>query len=241
MKTKLCECGCGREVTNEKNRFINGHNTLDSKHSEKTKLKISQSEKGKKTSEITKLKLSLSALKRTPEQKLLCGKAMSGKHHSTETKLKISINHNGSGFKGKKHSEETKSKLRSMTNEYIKTHKLHEGFHPNIGKNETYILNKIQDKISCEIIRNSKNIANKIQRFPDGYIQEYNLVTEIDEPNHYTIYGTLKRNDQERELVIASHLRCMIYRIKEQEFLTNPEKEIQRFKDFLTLLDQGVN
>ena len=23
---KLCECGCGREVTNEKNKFINKHN-----------------------------------------------------------------------------------------------------------------------------------------------------------------------------------------------------------------------
>jgi len=26
MKKKLCECGCGQEVTNFKNRFINGHN-----------------------------------------------------------------------------------------------------------------------------------------------------------------------------------------------------------------------
>ena len=26
MKKKLCECGCGQEVTKKKNKFINGHN-----------------------------------------------------------------------------------------------------------------------------------------------------------------------------------------------------------------------
>jgi hypothetical protein len=29
--------------------------------------------------------------------------------------------------------------------------------------------------------------------------------------------------------------------VPEQEFLKNPEKEIQRFKDFLVLLEQGRN
>ena len=28
MKKKLCECGCGQEVTKFKNRFINGHNAI---------------------------------------------------------------------------------------------------------------------------------------------------------------------------------------------------------------------
>ena len=40
---KICECGCGKEVTNEKNRFISGHNRshLGKKHSDETKARIS--------------------------------------------------------------------------------------------------------------------------------------------------------------------------------------------------------
>ena len=53
---KLCLCGCGKEVSNEKNKYIAGHNGKDKSfwlgktRSEETKLKISKSMKGIKHS-----------------------------------------------------------------------------------------------------------------------------------------------------------------------------------------------
>ena len=39
---KLCECGCDKEVAYGHNRFITGHNTLNSKQSNETILKRKQ-------------------------------------------------------------------------------------------------------------------------------------------------------------------------------------------------------
>ena len=64
---KLCDCGCGREITNKKNRFISGHNKsrLGKKHSDETKMKISAAHvghtswnKGKHFSDEAKEKMS---------------------------------------------------------------------------------------------------------------------------------------------------------------------------------------
>ena len=66
-----------------------GHN---SPHSEETKTKISNANKGKK---------------RTKETRAKIGAFHIGKHHSKETKEKMSASH-----KGKKHTEESKAKMR---------------------------------------------------------------------------------------------------------------------------------
>jgi very-short-patch-repair endonuclease len=49
---KLCECGCGKEVTNKKNRFINGHAWVGKHHSKESRLQISDSNKKPKTDEF---------------------------------------------------------------------------------------------------------------------------------------------------------------------------------------------
>ena len=71
--------------------------------------------------------------------------------------------------------------------------------------------------------------------------KEYNLCVDVIEKHHFKPNGELSDKDRIRELIISWKLSCMIYYISEQEFLKNPYKEIQRFKDFLLLLDQGVN
>ncbi|MCK4665853.1 HNH endonuclease [Candidatus Dependentiae bacterium] len=48
QKTKLCECGCGQEVTKPGNRFIHGHTWKTKTRSEETKKSNPLSEEAKK-------------------------------------------------------------------------------------------------------------------------------------------------------------------------------------------------
>jgi hypothetical protein len=255
-KLQLCACGCGREVTNKKNRFLYGHNNKNKKFSKETKLRMSVASKGKQISKETKLRMSIARKNKkfSKETRLKISIASKGKKLSKETKLKLSLISTGkkrsqetrlkmslANF-GKKRSEETKFKMSIAAIKYIETIRLNgELLFPNIGKNELYILNEYQTKSGETILRNDHDIAMRIGKFPDGYIQKYNLCIDVLEPHHFKSNGELSDNDQKRELSITSKLGCMIYYIPEQEFLSNSEKEIQRFKDFLLLLEQKRN
>ena len=114
---KICECKkCGLE-TKPGRRFINGHNTYNRTDEEKSlnALKIWESRRksGKiNHSDETKRKLSEMYLKRISEQ----GVPMQGKHHSPETKEKMSLAKLGKTTWNKDvpMSEETKEKLRQI-------------------------------------------------------------------------------------------------------------------------------
>jgi hypothetical protein len=105
---KLCECGCGKETTFNKNSkqfntFIKGHSNKGKTHSAETKNKISVRLSGKigwnkgiPVSEESKLKNSIAHI---------------GKKHSEESKRKISEN-NAKTMLGKNWSEEVKQKIR---------------------------------------------------------------------------------------------------------------------------------
>jgi hypothetical protein len=219
---KLCECGCGQEVANEKNRFINGHSRKGKKHSIDSQLKMSKSHIGKKL------------LPKTIEKIV---KKNTGKKRSEKTKLKIS--ENNVGMLAKHHSIETKLKISLSCKKYIEENGIDSVFK---GRNEKYILSIISDFTGLEILRNDRNISQRIKgKSCDGYLPKHNLVTEVLEKHHFKSNGELSDYDQERQLKIARDLVCMIYYIPEQEFLKNTEKEIQRLNDFIILLDQGKN
>jgi len=248
----LCLCGCGKQTSNEKNKYVNGHqkNRLGKKCSEETrlkmrkshlgkngywknkerdvetKLKISNGNKGKIISEETRLKLSKNN-----------GRGMLGKHHSLKTRLKLSSY--TPWIKGKKVTPEARLKISLATIKYIENHKLSGKFVvPNQGKNEKNILDQIQNTSDIKFIRNDRDIFLKTGKFIDAYNQKYNLAIEVLEPHHFKVNGELSDNDQERELMISSRLGCMIYYIPEQEFLKNSEKEIQRYKNCIEVLSK---
>lgn len=84
MKTQIkrrCSCGC-RQVTYPGNRYVNGHNRHQVKHSKESRRKISlaamyningEGNKGKKRSKEIKLKMSLAMLKCNPNRKYCDG------------------------------------------------------------------------------------------------------------------------------------------------------------------------
>jgi len=81
---------------------------------------------------------------------------------------------------------------------------------------------------------------NFIGYFPDGYIKELNLIIEFYEEWHTSSTYSIN-HDKQRKEDLEKFLHCNFYIIYEREWIENPEKEIQRFKDFLTLLEQGRN
>jgi len=101
------------------------------KHTEETKQKISESEKGKKISEETKRKIS-EANKGKNKGKKRKGKhhPFYGKHHSEETKNKLSKTN-----KGKKLSEEHKQKLLEAKKIPI-TYEMISDYNNNISRKE---------------------------------------------------------------------------------------------------------
>lgn len=267
---KICKCGCGKEVINEKNNFLRGHGSKKyetrlkmsrsaSKRisSEETKLKISRSNIGKKLSDETKLKISIfnTGKKLSNETKLKISKSCTGYKHTKEAKLKIAIRSqnitketrlklslNHKGMTGKKHTLESRSKMSISAIKYINKYLDNsKRVVPSIGSNELQIINQIENTFDIKGISNDYDLFLKCGKWPDRYYEKYNLCVDILEPHHFKVTGELSDNDQNRELIVAGKLGCMIYYIPEQEFLKNPEKEIQRLKDFLVLLDEGVN
>ena len=120
-------------------------------HTEETKRKISESEKGKILSEETKNKISITSIERAKTDP---NYGMRGKHHSEEAKKKISeyqtlYNHN----RGKSPSEETRKKI----SEAKKGKKMSEEFKENCRQRMT---GRKHSKETIEKIR-QKNL-NKI-------------------------------------------------------------------------------
>lgn len=118
--------------------------------------------------------------------------------HSEEHKLKI-----GLGNKGKVIKKETKEKMRISAINYIKN--TYGNIRPRIGRNETKILNKVEQLLNKKIIRQYQICGY----FVDGYVPELDLVIEIDEK------PKIKDKDIIREKEIKKELKCKFMRIND--------------------------
>jgi len=90
---KLCGCGCGEEMINERNRFISGHNRRGKTISKEHKIILSKSNTGRYHTQESKEKISKANKGRilSAEQRIHQSIAITGKRASEETKRKLSL------------------------------------------------------------------------------------------------------------------------------------------------------
>jgi len=169
---------------------------------------------GKKISIKTRRKISLTqkeAIKngRIPNRK--------GKHHSEETKRKLSKS--VKGFKhteesrikisksqiGVKFSEEHKLKLREARIKYIKKTSIDGRVSPKIGKFEKQIIDNIEKALNVKFIRQYQVCGY----FLDGYNPLLNIVVEVNEYHHFDRISLVKsKKDETRKKNIIKELGC---------------------------------
>ena len=231
MTNKLCECGCGKPVTKESNRFIIGHNSKGENHPFYGKV-------GKNASFYGKIHLP-SAKKRLRNCNVGKNNPMFGKiatnngiSHTLETKLKISKKLKGrkhsvltikklkNSFSGRKHTTETLEKMKiaklgkklsEETKNKIRKTRVERNL-SSIGKNETKILDEYERYLGYKIQRQEP--INNGQYFVDGYVPQLNVAIEVDETHHFK-NGQLRTEDIIRQKNIEEVLGCEFVRIKD--------------------------
>ena len=196
------------------------------KHSILTKEILKEKSTGRVHTKEERLKMSKSLKGHKPT--LLC--------HSEETKKKISKAHKGKP-KTKEHRKKlskpksisTKLKMSLAAVKYLEDNR----YAPRRGKNENFILDSIEENIDFSIKRNSSEIAKLTGKYPDGYIQECNLIIEVLEKHHYDNNGKLKQYDIDRECNLKSKIKCNVYYISEIDFLEDSQNEIIKLKQYI--------
>lgn len=100
-------------------------------------------------------------------------------------------------------------KISFKLKKYIEKHGFQKNWKCNIGKNETQILNEIENTINYKIKRQYTILHYVV----DGYCEEMNIVYEIDEKYHLT--ESIKEKDLIRQQRIEEKLGCKFIRIKD--------------------------
>jgi very-short-patch-repair endonuclease len=254
---RVCECGCGLFTSSPLTRFILNHHQktlkgdrnpskrkeviekiskkmvgnkngngnkgqIRSKLSENHKNNISNSLKGITKKEFTSQHLTNLSLSHLGQVSWL-----KGKHHSIETKKKLSEigkKNPSRGMLGKTHSQNTKDKLRIRLIEQLKYQP--NSFIPTTGILEKEFFDEISLKIPYKIER--QEIVDFY--FVDGYIKEKNIVIEFDEKFHYNLNGDLSRADIIRQNYIQNKLNCSVIRIKDKDWIENKEEVMKKLQ-----------
>jgi len=184
---------------------------LGMKFSEEWKQHLSESHTGYVMPAEQKKKISMANKNMvfTDNHKRLISESRKGIIFSDEHRENLSISLKGKNT-GKKPpmSEETKKKLRLATIRHQM--KVNRKYKPNVGKNETLILDELEKLYGMKIIRNYPIDGY----FVDGYIVELKLAIEVDEPHHYYFSGELKKKDLSRQNNIEQSLGCIFLRIR---------------------------
>ena len=100
---------------------------------------------------------------------------------------------------------------------------------PRIGKHERQCLNELQNYSKYQIIRNVKLIGY----FPDGYIEELNLIIEFDERHHFVDeWKTYCENDVQKDKDYQKY-NLNIFRIKQKDWEQNKNTAIEKFQTLI--------
>jgi len=105
--------------------------------------------------------------------------------------------------------------------------------YPNRGGYEIECFKELQ-KLSKYEIKLNKQI---IGYFPDGYIEELNLILEFDEPHHYRYNddGTVKLSDKDkkRQKDLQEYLKCDFLRIRQEKWIADKEYVLDNFRNMI--------
>jgi len=124
---------------------------------------------------------------------------------------------------------------------YSKTEEAKEIFRQNfinriekIGKYKVYIGNHEPEFIkSLQGICNYQILTdqNMFGFFPDGYIKERDIIIELDEKYHDQPWMKIK--DKTRQSFLEKKLSAIFFRVRESDWLNNPEQIINNFKEVI--------
>lgn len=256
ISPKLCECGCGKEVSTRKGtRFIRGHvsNEVREKLSKAHKGQnfsiehrnnLSKANKNKETQE----KLKRTNLDRYGVESPMQSKAIRENHkYACLKNLGVDSPLKSKGVKEKNKqtcikkygidnwAKSTPGRTVARVNriKVIEVQRLNgEPLGPCIGVQERECLNELEKHIDFTIIRNDSSFKKLTGRFPDGHIPELKLFIQFDEAFHFidsemTVY---KEDDIRCTKDLESIPGYKVFRISEKAWKDNKQKVIIDFK-----------
>jgi hypothetical protein len=255
----LCKCGCGKEVINEKNKFINGHNRTGKKVSPETLIKIKKTylenygvehpfqsedikEKFIKTclekygvknpNQLKEIKEKIKQINRKKYggNSPYCSKEVQEKGKQTCLEH-FGVNNFSKTSQGRQYSRV--NFIRMVENQKLNG----EPLSPRVGDQERPFLNELQQYTNLKILRQDHRFAYQIGRFPDGFIEELNLIILYHERNHYTDNTfMIETEDTIQTTKDYESMGLKVFRVSEKEWKENPDLINHQFSTLLTEL-----
>jgi len=247
---KLCDCGCGKEVTSEKSRFLWGHGNRGKKDIYIKRAKNYKEKHGveypmqlKEVKEKTKITWIKHFGTNHPNQtdqikekiKKTCIEKY-GKEYPMQSKEVQEIHKQtcleNCGYDNWAKTSQGRKLARINGIRMIENQKLNgEPLTPYIGDNERLFLNELQQFTTYNILRNDHSFRYMIGRFPDGHIPEVKLFIQYDEHWH----TNKKENDIQCTKDLESIPGYRVFRVSEKQWNENKKQVINEFKTIINM------